>query len=326
MISFHSLILNIERKTTMPTSNSTIKSKPVTQIYATTDYDQFTYAAYNREVNPNRVKRLAKNIENADNVPPIEVIKDAKSHKLTIIDGQIRFQALQSNNLPVHYYLSYGTDEKTTVGIANRNTTHNWSALDRIHSFAANDNNFADVKVTKKVRKEYQKLLNMIDYTQNKLGKTPIVPIIEAAEGINHALNQPYFKRADYNWRVGSFQSIHQKKFNRTINTINQIQTKAVPFRMSAATFRAFFAICADTSINTDYFTWVINKETPTFQAILEQTNAVDLTVQLIDFYNRFRLQYKRRGPKPQPISYTMSTKHKVIIQSINFDRDLFLS
>ena len=86
----------------MPTSNSTIKSKPVTQIYTTTDYDQFTYADYNREVNPNRVKRLAKNIENANNVPPIEVIEDAKSHKLTIIDGQIRFQALQSNNLPVH--------------------------------------------------------------------------------------------------------------------------------------------------------------------------------------------------------------------------------
>ena len=95
---------------------------------------------------------------------------------------------------------------------------------------------------------------------------------------------------------------------------------------MTAATFRAFFAICADTSINTDYFAQIINKETDTFQAILEQTRAVELTSQLIDFYNRFRRQYKKRGPKPQPISYTMSTKHKIIIQSVNFDRALFLS
>lgn len=308
------------------TKSQTFKTTPITNIYSTSDYDHFTYADYNRAINPNRVKRLAANIDDANNVAPIEVIKDTKSSKLIIIDGQIRFQALQTNHMPVHYYLSYGTDNQTTVGIANRNTTHNWSALDRIQSFAVNDHNFSDPKVTKKTRQEYQKLLTMIDYTQDHLGKTPIVPIIEAAEGINHALSQPYFTRQDYNWRIGNFKSIHQKKFNRTINTINEIQTKAVPFKMTAATFRAFFAICADTSINTDYFAQIINKETDTFQAILEQTRAVELTSQLIDFYNRFRRQYKKRGPKPQPISYTMSTKHKIIIQSVNFDRALFLS
>ena len=70
------------------------------KIHVSTNYDNFKYLYFNREVNRNTVNRLVKITREKNRMMYYPVIVD---HELQIIDGQHRFEACKQLNLPIYY-------------------------------------------------------------------------------------------------------------------------------------------------------------------------------------------------------------------------------
>jgi hypothetical protein len=100
----------------------------VTQVFSTKDYGKFKTIGGNRNINKLHVKRLRESFQDNYLLSPIIV---NGSHE--IIDGQHRFEAAKSLNLPIYYIicLFYSLKE---VQVLNTNMK-NWGMEDYLNAF-----------------------------------------------------------------------------------------------------------------------------------------------------------------------------------------------
>ena len=116
-------------------SNDTRRQKEVNKIYSTTNYSKFKSQTGNRVKNTGHVQYLTKSIdqENLLSAAPICV-----NEKFEIIDGQHRFEAACTLNLPIFYYIVPGLGINQTQRLNSK--LRNWGVADFMNSFANNGN------------------------------------------------------------------------------------------------------------------------------------------------------------------------------------------
>lgn len=115
----------------------------INQIYQTTDYSKFKILLGNRNLDKLQVKRLKESFKRSYLTTPIIV-----NENFEIIDGQHRFEAAKSLNLPIYYFINpkYRLEE---VQILNENMK-NWNKKDYLNAYC-------DMKYT-----EYLKFRNFM--------------------------------------------------------------------------------------------------------------------------------------------------------------------
>lgn len=104
------------------------------EIQNTKDYEKFVTVMGNRNIVPNKVERIVKDVENGLNLfkyCPIIVSKEGDKFK--IIDGQHRFTASKELKLPIHYVVA---DDIKLRDIARMNTnTDKWTSKDFLNCY-----------------------------------------------------------------------------------------------------------------------------------------------------------------------------------------------
>ena len=76
------------------------KDKAVASIYITNDYDKFSFIDGNRNVRPNHVEKLCNSFREVQLGVPLVVDEHYR-----IYDGQNRFMAIKSLDLPIYYQI-----------------------------------------------------------------------------------------------------------------------------------------------------------------------------------------------------------------------------
>ena len=142
-------------------------------VYRTTEYQDFVLNSINRKINDARVKHFVKEYKERQIISPIEVMRDHNTGKLVILDGQHRFRAWVKLGLPIYFFETISGDD-STQGLRQRNQGKSWSTLDIVNSFASDNRQPEQAK-------QYRDLQEIIMYTQDALGRVPLIPLIELA-------------------------------------------------------------------------------------------------------------------------------------------------
>jgi hypothetical protein len=124
--------------------NGKKEDKQVGVIFETTDYDKFSLSSINREIDYKHVERLKKDMR--ERFIRTNLIVDKQ---FTILDGQHRFEAMRSLNIPVTYTIV--TPKNFEMEIITMNTnTKNWNNDDLLKLYVkkerkANPHDFFDM-------------------------------------------------------------------------------------------------------------------------------------------------------------------------------------
>lgn len=110
------------------------KATVVAAVLSTTNYSIFSRMPGNRSVEYSRIAKLKKSIETNGWIRNPIIVNE----KLQIIDGQGRFEALKSLNLPVEYIVSPGTGMRECLVFNNTQTK--WTTKDYVSSYAESGN------------------------------------------------------------------------------------------------------------------------------------------------------------------------------------------
>lgn len=261
-------------------------------IYKTKNYNKFVLNSINRMINQTRVNHFVEEYKDRQIISPIEVMPN-NDGKLVILDGQHRFRAWMKLGLPVYFYETISGDD-STQGLRQRNQGKAWNTLDTVNSFAADDRN-------KEVQKQYRDLQEIIMFTQNKLGRLPLIPLIELAEGVDKVLDQRIVY-SHHDFRNGNYQTYNRTEFEKVILRIAEMQGKLDnPISLTAAMFRALFMIMSNQYANASYMAQCINQDRPAFNAIAVSNNNFEVGKQMLNLYNAKAIL---NGQKP--ISYAL--------------------
>jgi hypothetical protein len=113
-------------------TNSVLKpisvDRIVTQVYATFDYDKFSFLTGNRHCIPIHVKRLMNSFEKMYLISPILV-----NEKYEIIDGQHRFTGAREQGKEIYYIMIPGYSLKEVKVLNTHNL--NWTKLDYLKAY-----------------------------------------------------------------------------------------------------------------------------------------------------------------------------------------------
>ena len=94
-------------------------------IYSSYDYDKFSFKSSNRDILPNKIKKLKISVEKAGQIMPIRV-----NRNFVIQEGQHRFLTCKELDFPVEYFIKdENTDDDTIIIEANVNS-NNWKSPD----------------------------------------------------------------------------------------------------------------------------------------------------------------------------------------------------
>lgn len=142
--------------------------KQTNEINRTNNYYMFKRLEGNRQVDPKKVNKIKKSIEEVGYISNPIIVNE----KMEIIDGQHRLEALKELGKPVEYIVQRNLDIKEVLYM-NINQ-EKWTMLDYIKSFAELGN------------ESYQRLLDLIElyplYNLNTIGS--------ALKGINKLGNK----------------------------------------------------------------------------------------------------------------------------------------
>lgn len=247
-------------------------------VYRTTEYQDFVLNSINRKINDARVKHFVKEYKERQIISPIEVMRDHNTGKLVILDGQHRFRAWVKLGLPIYFFETISGDD-STQGLRQRNQGKSWSTLDIVNSFASDNRQPEQAK-------QYRDLQEIIMYTQDALGRVPLIPLIELAEGINRDLDQRIIY-AHHDFKDGGYQTYNRESFTDVIDQIHIMQTKIHgDVKLTAAMFRALFTILAINDANASYLAQCINQDRAAFEVIAANNKDVETIKSLLDLYN----------------------------------------
>lgn len=100
-----------------------------TKIYETTRYDIFSFIGGNRDLNENKVSKLAGEIKTNGLLMPIMV-----NGKYEVIDGQHRLMACKKIRVPVQYFIRVNATVETAANVNMAGS--NWNNEDWINKYA----------------------------------------------------------------------------------------------------------------------------------------------------------------------------------------------
>ena len=253
--------------------------KDVQMIRKTMDYPLFRTLDNNRHVNQVRVNRLAELFKHHCTITPIEVMhKDDDPDHFYIVDGQHRFNAWRKLKLPIYYFETISGDD-TTQGLYARNQGKSWGTIDIVDSFGQ-DNRKPDVQA------QYLELRDIIDETQDEIGRVPLTPLIELAQGINKALTQQVVL-SHHDFKDGKYITKNRSEFEEVIQRIAIVQKNAKnPIKMTAAMFRALFTIMSIKTANAAFLGQTIKSQQPKWRELEALNDDHDTTAGLLNLYN----------------------------------------
>ena len=247
-------------------------------VYRTTEYQDFVLNSINRKINDARVKHFVKEYKERQIISPIEVMRDHNTGKLVILDGQHRFRAWVKLGLPIYFFETISGDD-STQGLRQRNQGKSWSTLDIVNSFASDNRQPEQAK-------QYRDLQEIIMYTQDALGRVPLIPLIELAAGINRDLDQRIIY-AHHDFKDGGYKTYNRESFTDVIDQIHIMQTKIHgDVKLTAAMFRALFTILSINDANASYLAQCINHDRAAFEVIAANNKDVETIKSLLDLYN----------------------------------------
>lgn len=250
----------------------------VSLVYSTKNYQDFVLNSINRSINEARVNHFVKEYKERQIISPIEVMYDSTSGKLVILDGQHRFRAWMKLGLPIYFYETISGDD-STQGLRQRNQGKAWSTLDTVNSFAQDDRK-------PKQAAQYRDLQEIIMYTQEALGRVPLIPLIELASGINRSLDQRIIY-AHHDFKDGKYVTYNRDNFLDIIDQIHTIQKRIHgDINLTASMFRALFTILSIKDANAAYLAKCINQERPAFEVITAGNDDCDAVRGLMNLYN----------------------------------------
>lgn len=265
-------------------------------VYRTTNYQDFVLNSINRKINDARVKHFVKEYKDRQIISPIEVMRDDNTNKLVILDGQHRFRAWMKLGLPIYFFETISGDD-STQGLRQRNQGKSWSTLDIVNSFASDNRK-------PKQAKQYRDLQEIIMYTQNTLGRVPLIPLIELASGINRDLDQ-HITYAHHDFRDGKYTTYNRTEFINVIDKIHTLQTKIHgSITLTASMFRALFTILSVDDTNTAYLAKCINLNRAAFETIAATDDDQETVEQLFKLYNS-----KATLNREKPLAYAVGIK-----------------
>lgn len=279
--------LTLERRTNMQinfsenVNNNLVNDnnfEKVGLIYRTTNYQDFVLNSINRKINNARVKHFVNEYKDRQIISPIEVMRDDNTGKLVILDGQHRFRAWMKLGLPIYFFETISGDD-STQGLRQRNQGKAWSTLDTVNSFASDDRKPAQAK-------QYRDLQEIIMYTQDALGRVPLIPLIELASGINRDLDQRIIY-AHHDFKNGLYTTYDRDNFIDVIDQIHIMQTKLHgDVTMTASMFRGLFTILSIKDANASYLAQCINQDRSAFEVIAANNDDQDAIKSLLNLYN----------------------------------------
>lgn len=247
-------------------------------VYSTKNYQDFVLNSINRSINEARVNHFVKEYKERQIISPIEVMYDSTNGKLVILDGQHRFRAWMKLGLPIYFYETISGDD-STQGLRQRNQGKAWSTLDTVNSFAQDDRK-------PKQATQYRDLQEIIMYTQEALGRVPLIPLIELASGINRSLDQRIIY-AHHDFKDGKYVTYNRDNFLDIIDQIHTVQKRIHgDINLTASMFRALFTILSIKDANAAYLAKCINQERPAFAVIAAGNDDCDTVRGLINLYN----------------------------------------
>lgn len=247
-------------------------------VYRTTNYQDFVLNSINRKINDARVKHFVKEYKDRQIISPIEVMRDDNTNKLVILDGQHRFRAWMKLGLPIYFFETISGDD-STQGLRQRNQGKSWSTLDIVNSFASDNRK-------PKQAKQYRDLQEIIMYTQDALGRVPLIPLIELAGGINRDLDQRLVY-THHDFKNGKYETYNRENFINVVDQIHIMQTRIHgDVKLTAAMFRALFTVLSINDANASYLAQCINQDRPAFEVIAANNNDIEVVKSLLDLYN----------------------------------------
>ena len=109
-----------------------VREKKVNDIYQTKDYSLFHFHKENRELKPNKVKKLVKAMSKDGYInQPIKIDTEG-----AIIDGQHRFEAARTVGVPILYFIDRSSMD-LYENMAKTNTYADpWMKKDHVHGLA----------------------------------------------------------------------------------------------------------------------------------------------------------------------------------------------
>jgi len=126
-------------------------------IYETVDYNEFNWTEINRDIRPEQVKSLEKDIESGFGIQmPILVNPKRVNGKLQVPDGQHRLVALRNHKKPIRYI--FATRQMKLKDITRINSQQRqWQTMDYIKAYAKGGN------------EDYIRLLNFYNEVQDRV-------------------------------------------------------------------------------------------------------------------------------------------------------------
>lgn len=171
---------------------------------------------------------------------------------------------------------------------------HGLTSLDTVFSFASDNRN-------PEVQKQYRDLQEIIMLTQEKLGRVPLISLIELASGIDKALDQKIVY-AKHDFKNGLYQTLNREDFKKVIERIAIMQTRLTkPVNLTATMFRGLFTLLSNEDANAAYLAHCINQDRLAFDAIAASNDNVLVAKELFSLYNT-----KATLNRQQPISIAM--------------------
>lgn len=104
------------------------------KIYVTTDYDEFVFTDWNRDVSNARVVKMVESISKCGWLPQPVLVNE----KMEVIDGQSRVKALEVLGMPVEFCIEEGIG-RTECQMLNL-FQKNWTTKNYINSYIADNN------------------------------------------------------------------------------------------------------------------------------------------------------------------------------------------
>lgn len=150
------------------TNSAQTKVAATSNIYETTDYDQFVQLLGNRPVDETHVKRLMRKIEREGNLTPEHPIQ--VNEKREVIDGQHRLEALKRLGMPVYFEERHGLNIDNVASLNTGNK--NWTWQDYAQHWASRGNtNYVKFLEAAGIEPRFQVLMVYLTGTRNPGGR-----------------------------------------------------------------------------------------------------------------------------------------------------------
>ncbi|MEI5993742.1 ParB N-terminal domain-containing protein [Candidatus Enterococcus mansonii] len=251
--------------------------KIVSDIYITSEYDQFKLIKGNRKIRVNR--KLENSILEKGILTPLAV-----NSLLEILDGQHRFNIAKKYGIPVPYYVTISKNMDDIIEL--NNTAHNWNVQDFINKYVEDG------------RLSYIQLNELI----HRFKKVSVGDLISAARG-----NLSKSTKDIDVVKEGNFDFVNRIEFETVLSEFDNFIYKT-DIKPVSGTFIAFFNMFTIKKFDLDSFIEKVNEQDIKTK-IIGIRNGEQLLKRFVKAYN-----FKLKEGSQKYIEYKMKNNRTIMI------------